>query len=151
MMCRRPVLAVAVLALSIPALLSGCSTPTPVVKKASLTVTGTLDVPNVFRGATQENVGESCDSREGYGDIRQGAQLVVKDASGTTIGVSTLGAGQTHMKDLGTLQTPRCWYPFSVSGLPSEKFYSIHVGNASRGDVQFTKDELRQGPKITVG
>lgn len=115
---------------------------------------GSISVPS---GADSRYEGQPCDSFRGVDDrpvegnfdaIVSGAQVVVTDESGKTIGVSTLKAGELVMGESGA--TLDCRFPFELSDLPDAEFYGIQVGG-SAGDVQFTKSAMEAGPTISLG
>lgn len=88
--------------------------------------------------------GDDCTADDGYDDIEQGAQVVVSDQAGETLGVGNLGAG--------TLRSARCVFGFDIDGVPAgRRFYAVHVGNSNRGEVQHTEQEIRDGVDLSIG
>lgn len=87
---------------------------------------------------------DDCSSGTGgYSDIREGAEVVITDASGKKLAVDSLLTGREYQ------ESGLCVFDFSVKGVPSGKGpYSVEV--ASRGDVTFTEDEA-DGIVISLG
>jgi hypothetical protein len=147
---------VILLGLVLTVALSGCSaTTTSANGPSTFKTTGSISVPS---GADPRYVGTPCSGFRGvddqpiagnYSDIKTGAQVVVKDGSGKTIALSTLDAG-TLAQASGSA-TLVCRSSFALKGLPNAKFYSIHIGNSTRSDVQFTESEMKAGPAISLG
>jgi hypothetical protein len=93
-----------------------------------------------FRGVSDRPV-------EGFDDLATGAQVVVKDASGTVIATSELESGVL----VAAGDSLGCEYSFTLTDLPDGSFYGIHVGDSTRSDVQFGKAEMQAGPTISLG
>ncbi len=138
-------------------LLSGCSTAAE-PGAASIGSSGTVTVPS---GAHKQYEGTDCEGFrgisdakvDGFKDISAGTQVVVTDASGTVVGTSTLGGGTLIRASDWSEQSIRglaCSYTFTFTDLPDGTFYGIHVGDSTRGDVQFSKAEMQAGPTITI-
>lgn len=145
----HPIAVTALVALSALAL-AGCSTsaaakPAP-AKPKTFSSKGSITVPNGDYSAPG-NDGSFCGGMPGYGDIVGGAQVVVKDESGKTLAVAPLEAGVT---DSTSGVVIKCRYDFELKGLPNAKFYSVHVGNQARGDVQFSKSDMKSGPALVI-
>ena len=142
------------LALALALALSGCAA-TPKAELA-FDATGAITVPS---GAWDSRyVGSACDGFRGivdrpiggdYSDIATGVQVVVKNEAGKTIAVGKLDVG--NITDPRELHKMTCTSSFTLTGLLAAKFYSVHVGNSSREDVQFSKAEMKAGPSITLG
>lgn len=111
----------------------------------SLTVRGTV----LVRGSPQdfEVDGWACATTGGFKDIRAGAQVVITDASATTIGVGNLSAGW------GTAAgDPRvgCEFPFVITDVPAgHQFYGIEVSH--RGRLQYAADQLASPLHLELG
>ena len=142
------------LAITSLALTACSSTAESDASSESLDTSGSISVPT---GADSRYEGQPCDSFRGVSDrpvegnfdhIVAGAQVVVTDASGTTIGVSTLQAGELVMAKSGDALD--CLFPFDLSDLPDAEFYGVEVGGTG-GGVQFTKSEMQAGPSISLG
>jgi len=104
--------------------ISSCGTTTHTLK-------GTLDLLDF-----QTALG-GCDtsqSNDGYTDIAAGEQVIVKNASGTTIGTGMLGSGHPLSDDAN------CHYDFTVVGLPDSSYYEIGLG--SRGTQTFSESQF---------
>ncbi|MBB5776226.1 hypothetical protein [Nonomuraea jabiensis] len=83
----------------------------------------------------------SCTGAESYADIRQGAQVVVTDTSGTTIGLGKLGAGQRD--DRG------CVFQFEVANVPAgQPFYGVEVPLSGRR--QYTASQVASHFELRV-
>jgi hypothetical protein len=123
-----------------------------------LTSAGTLKVSGtvtIGRGGFERAGGDylgatetSCSATGGYGDIRQGAQVVVSDAEGTTIALGVLGAGAADLEGDGRARS--CTWPFTVDGVPTgHAFYGVEV--SKRGRIQFTERELGEPLRLSLG
>jgi hypothetical protein len=77
--------------------------------------------------------GPPCSGTGGYGDIRQGVDVVVRNEAGEIIGTSSLGPGERRRSD-------SCTFTFEVANLPVAAFYSIEV--ADRGDLTYSREDL---------
>ncbi|NHC21865.1 hypothetical protein G6553_01580 [Nocardioides sp. IC4_145] len=61
--------------------------------------------------------------------VKQGAQVVVRDANGTTIGTATLGAGVMSGRDGQAPINSPCGFEFEVLDVPADSaFYAFQVG-----------------------
>lgn len=110
---------------------------------------------------TQENwsersqpneVGEySCDSRAGYEDIAEGAQVRLLTLGGEVIATSTLLAGVTNnMISNPTFGVP-CIFEFTFPDVTlAEAEYSIQVGKPERPGFVLSNERVRMGPLIFV-
>ena len=105
----------------------------------TFTVSGELTLTD----AGVHNVSGHCFGTNGYDDMQVGAQVVVRDADGKTVGVSQLDAGT-----LGGV-TVVCTFPFTVEGVPSGKGpYSVEVSH--RGQIAFEESQAH-GVSLTLG
>jgi hypothetical protein len=86
---------------------------------------------------------DPCTGTAGYDDITQGAQVVISDAAGKTLGIGALGVG---VAEGGT-----CLFPFTVKGVKlGSKFYGVSITH--RGVVQYTYSQLKSGQAaLTLG
>lgn len=90
----------------------------------------------------QQVVGEWCQGGGGYGDVTEGAQVLVKDTGNTTVAFGTLEAGSLT----GVPEQPlsengwECTLPFTVRNVPTLDTYSVETG--SRGGLLYTYDEM---------
>lgn len=82
-----------------------------------------------------------CTVETGYEDQTDGAQVVITDADGSTIGISTLTATGLQVASGSTSMTDTwCGFTFTVDDVPTGSgFYGIATGH--RDPVQFTEDE----------
>lgn len=92
--------------------------------------------------------GDLCYGRAGYDDITEGAQVVVKDASGTIVATGSLGAGEANgtAGDIGPngqlvpSTATTCTFPITVGSVPDSSFYSVEVSH--RGAQTYSRDQL---------
>lgn len=84
-----------------------------------------------------ERYAGQCNGTNGYDDMSPGTQVVVKDASGTVLGASSLQPGEPD-------DSVTCVFPFEVEGVPSgvSNLYSVEVG--TRGAFNFSEEEADQ-------
>lgn len=123
------------------ALLAGCSppgatpTPTPTLppEPEVFTVSGTLTLHQV---TLRIKPGDECNGRDGFADVRQGAQVAVTDAAGKVVGLGALGAGAGSA--VGNNTVTRCVFTLAVTNIPDGgEIYGIQV--AHRGVVNFRR------------
>lgn len=97
--------------------------------------TKTFDVSGTMTLTTSSGVvgGEGvCLGSGGYDDLREGAPVVVYDASGKKVAIGELGPGVPDSE----YPTVSCHFDFSVADVPTgDTVYSVEV--ASRGEVSF--------------
>lgn len=85
-----------------------------------------------------------CQGTEGYDDITAGAQVVIADASGKTLGIGQLDAGSVTGDGSG------CALPFAINHIPiGPKFYQVTVSH--RGAVQFASAQMHSAVALTIG
>lgn len=95
-------------------------------------VVGTVTVP----GPAVTTAGSSCTGTGRYGDVREGAPVVVADAAGTIVATGSLGHGRVD-----ALSSPACAFPFTVPSVPAgSAFYLVEVGH--HGASTYTGDYL---------
>jgi len=84
-------------------------------------------------------LGSAADCRGSgpYGDLREGAEVVITDATGTTVGVTALQRGTVENPGYGT---PECTLTFSAAVPADREFYGVAI--AGRDRVQFTKAQM---------
>ena len=75
----------------------------------------------------------SCSGTGGYRDIREGADVVVKDGAGTIVGTGSL------VDDPAGSSTSRCRYTFEVP-VKDADFYAVEVSR--RGALTYSKTEI---------
>lgn len=88
----------------------------------------------------------NCQADPSGADI-PGAQIVISDAGGKTVGVGTAGqpvwASSPTFESLGTSSGGSCLIPFTVRGVAKgSTFYSIAI--TGHGSVKFTDAEMSQ-------
>lgn len=131
------ILASTVLALTI----SGCGSSG---KPAVLTVTGDVTTHNGNGG----RAGVTC-ILDGVTSTLPGAPVVVKDNSGKTVGLSSLGTGVYLADPGGALDSSNCSFPFSVTDVPADApFYTVEVANGV--PVTFTKNDVAAPIHLTL-
>lgn len=123
--------------------------PEPATATPTIAVEGTLTVPNGAVDATE------CELSNGYEDIHQGAQVVVKNDSGKTVGVGDLGEPtleeQDEIEKYSSFTFTDCVFPFTVTIRPDgSDFYAIRVGGVTRGSLEYSKEELSQPVDLTL-
>lgn len=116
-----------------PAQTSASSSPTT----AAISVTGSLAVKDGFG-----EVGEPCETSDGYDDLAVGTQVTVTDEAGTVLAVANLEEGSS------TGST--CEFPFTISVPPGHKFYGFEVSR--RGVIRYTESQVRSGSvSLSIG
>jgi hypothetical protein len=76
--------------------------------------------------------GSSCSGFGGYGDIRAGIPVTVRDESGTLLASSSLRGGE--------VEGLRCVFTFELAGVERSEFYTFEVGR--RGELTYSHAEL---------
>jgi hypothetical protein len=76
--------------------------------------------------------GSSCSGSGGYGDIRAGIPVTVRDASGTLLASSSLRGGE--------VEGLRCVFTFELTDVDRSDFYTFEVGR--RGELTYSNSEL---------
>lgn len=76
----------------------------------------------------------ACSGTGGYDDIAAGAQVTVKDQTGTLIGTGSLEAGKANA------ERTTCTFAFKVADLPDATFYAIEVSH--RGELTYSAAEM---------
>jgi hypothetical protein len=87
-------------------------------------------------GASGLPGGGACFASGGYGDIKTGVDVVLRNEAGAIIGTAALGAGSTS--DPGPYVT--CNFAFEIMGVPDAKFYVIKIGR--RDGPTYSLDEM---------
>lgn len=89
----------------------------------------------------------TCAGRGGFGDIREGTQVVVTDEAGTTIALGRLRDSSPYV-EAGVGIT--CTFHFAIHDVPSgKKFYGVEISH--RGRVQYTEDQLGAPLRLNLG
>lgn len=84
----------------------------------------------------------TCWGRGGYDDMHEGAQVVISDASGTTVAIGTLGTG--------VYNGGRCVLPFAVPHVPLGKnFYGVAIGH--RNAFQVSAADAQKRVELSIG
>ncbi len=90
----------------------------------------------------------ACTGSNGYGDIRVGTDVVVRNSDGDELARTGLGSGETS----GTNYTGSghvCTFGWQVTLLEGESAYLVAVGQ--HAEVAFSWDEMKEGPALTLG
>jgi len=106
------------------------------------TLVGTMilrDLDSTRWTTSARGVDKPCEAEGGYNDIRQGADVVVKDRAGSIVAAGSLEAG-AGVKSPPT-DYARCGFSFEIPNVPDADFYSIEVSH--RGALTYTRDELK--------
>ena len=146
---------IAQLAISI-AVLSGCSSTSQ--------VSGSITIPAVASEGVDACMWTTTGGNEYpenvYPDIDRGTPVELRNSSGDIVGIGSLDQG-TLLYGWSASGTPvfsttaeftkdYCVFPFTLEGVNlSDEIYSIEVG--TRGQVNFTKQELLDGPSLSLG
>jgi hypothetical protein len=99
------------------------------------TLSGTLLVVDSTYYALRP--GMPCTGEGGFGDVRGGAQVVLTDDRGTTLSTARLTDGE--FDGLG------CAFSFALEDVTRADFYSLTVATGSRGELQYSYEELTDG------
>ncbi|MER7126762.1 hypothetical protein [Micrococcus luteus] len=126
-------------------LLSACGqspqSTQPSTSPPALTVSGTVTVKDFSAVTTMNEV--TCTTRGGYSDIQEGAQVVVTDASSTTIALGQLAHGSWD-------RHTGCVFFFNIPDVPADqKFYGVEVSH--RGRLQYTAEQVVKPLALTIG
>jgi hypothetical protein len=93
-----------------------------------------------------------CAGKDGYGDMKVGAQAVVTDAAGATLALGSIVEAEpqiTDPADDGSSIAEGCKLRFRVLSVPAgQKFYGVEVSH--RGRLQYTEAEARQELTLTL-
>jgi hypothetical protein len=101
------------------------------------TIAGTVVIPGDY--ASWAPTEQTCWGAGGYGDLAEGAQVVVSDPEGAVIGTGALEAG-VWTSYTSPSNPSRCSFAFSVADLPDVAFYSVEVSH--RGQVTYSRADL---------
>lgn len=119
-------------------------------KAATFTAQGSVtltDDDGVFVNGDANGPGRECTGTGGFDDIKAGAQVVVKDADGTTLATGNLGEGATTNKANFADRYETCEFEFRVAGVPEgQSFYGVEVSH--RGELQKTEAEMRDPQQL---
>jgi hypothetical protein len=115
--------------IALTVLLAACSAgPTPVPTAVTHAITGTLTLdenPNlVQKVSTSLGKVTSCSGTGGFADIKDGAQVVIRDAAGAIVGTATIAVAS----DLTSTFDSICRYTFATT-VPDSAFYTVEIAN----------------------
>lgn len=131
----RRVVPIALLA----ALASGCGGSEP----APLTISGTIAIAPRAGGWTG-GAGERCETGTsgGHSDLKEGAQIVISDATAKTLAIGHLGGGAQD-------GVGGCKFSFRVTEVPvGHDFYGVEVTH--RGRLQYTAEQVTKPIEMTL-
>ena len=153
----------ATLAVSATLLLAGCSAaaeaePSPTPTSDEFSARGSVSTrPSLsyFAPGDEEGheMGDECVSADNYDYIAEGAQVVITDDAGKTVGVGELSAGVLG-SGAGTVATSmldaECKFTFRTTVDSDSKFFGVAVGNDARGVTQVSAKDLRWDAILTL-
>lgn len=131
---------------------AGCSSSEATGKGSSAaTASETLTAAGSIRvrvGGMDERVeGAACNAADGYDDVAEGADVVVTDAQGATVGTAPLRAGTLKFIDNTNVW---CNFTFIVKDIPAGgKFYKLTAGQ--RDPKQLTESDLHSSIQLQIG
>ncbi|MCR6706547.1 MAG: hypothetical protein NVV66_18290 [Cellulomonas sp.] len=134
---------------------TGGTGPTPTPTAAStFVVEGSVAVESDFVANMQADnttLDGPCAVKAGYDDIKGGAQVVVLDAAGSTVGLGTLATVTLDLPDGTTsLASAFCRATFRVVDVPAgSDFYAIQI--ASRDPYRLTAADARKPVELSLG
>lgn len=148
---RQRSLPVLIIAVGAPALLIGAalgaagtlwlnrpaSKPATTSSPNAIPISGTVTLNDGF-GVE----GLPCSGEGGYGDIREGAQVVVTDAASKTLAVGALGPGRRDAKQ-------DCEFAFSVTAPSGQQFYGLEISH--RGRLQYSAAQVSKPLQLSLG
>lgn len=105
--------------------------------QAQLYISGVLSLVDLdgTRAPKGSDAGDPCYGVNGYDDINAGAEVVVRNSAGETVGLGELEPGEVYPLNGGS-----CDFDFFVDGVTDpDDFFSVEV--AGRGEISFTRDE----------
>ena len=142
----RPITAAILTSAALILTTTGCGKSAP----AKISVTGDITV----KASSVEAGGEPCTARR-PSEASLSTPVVVRDSSGKTVGLGSLGAA-VYATDPNGPTSPKgplsadCVFPFSVPDVPAgDSFYSIEVGN--NGQVNFSQQDVAVPVHLTLG
>lgn len=91
----------------------------------------------------------ACVPEDGYEDLTEGSQLLIKSSGGTILGTAELGAPRTRA-DEG--YWGMCAFGFSLNDIPvrGDDIYELSLGSGSRGAIVYTEEELHAGVDVSL-
>lgn len=108
----------------------------------SFTATGEFTLLDTFQDDYGRG-GSLCSGSGGYDDIREGAQVEIRDEAGNIVGVGELEASRM-------IHNVGCRFSFTIEGVDSGSgFYEVEVSH--RGTISYTQEELEDGIELTLG
>ena len=153
---RLAMLALPLLALTACSSGSGdaAKSPDEITVKGTVTLGGTVgdtdtsDIMDIDTSYSPRGVeakdNDRCAGQHGYDDISPNAQVTIVDESDKTLGLGNLGVGRLTATDHD------CRFEFEVPKVPTTaKFYKVKIGH--RDGPQYTLDDIKSGPNLTIG
>jgi hypothetical protein len=98
------------------------------------------------------NGGQNCRGGSQFADVLPGAQVIITDSNGKTVGLGQLGTS-TYIKATSPGERDKgCEMPFSIDGLPMDQdFFGVQVGHEQSVQVRRQDALVPQGVSITFG
>lgn len=96
------------------------------------TLSGEIHLVSASLGGSKDE----CYGTGGFGDLRGGMPVVVKNEQGTIIATSSVKDGERDPKH----PTVVCIFNFEVTKIPASKFYTLEIGR--RSNLTFSRQEL---------
>jgi hypothetical protein len=118
---------------------AACSDGAEAEDPDEFTARGTLTMPNTTGAIDWEmygETGETCWGGIDYVDIAEGAEVIIRNGKGDSVGLGTLEAGTLTKSARGRT----CAWEFTVEDIPDEgELFTIEIGR--RGEVTFKRDD----------
>jgi len=126
----------------------------PIAFQAHGTITVPADLTATARLQSSDliNLGGPCVTTAGFGDIAEGAQVLITDESNTKLAVGNLQPGVVVKGASENVDDARCEFAFEVDDVPTgHALYSVHLGNSFRGEQTYTIHDLYVGVGLSIG
>ena len=107
----------------------------PASRERDPVLRGTMSIPHRAPAPSAE---ELCRGTGGYDDVREGAQVVVKDGGGKIIASTSLSSGKAARPDY----TWRCQFDFAIQDVPKADFYQVEVSH--RGALTYSRQDMEE-------
>jgi hypothetical protein len=124
--------------LAIALLVGACGGTTASPSPETRAITGTFLLSNGERPNDRDIGG--CSGTGGYSDIHVGTNVVVRDATDTIIGASSLVIDPNGPEPVAS-GNYQCGYAFTVAGLPDSAFYTVEVSH--RGALTYSRADMK--------
>ena len=111
---------------------SASASPTSSPTLAGHTIEGSVSLPE----ADSTHTGSTCEAGPFYDDIKEGAQIFVKDENGMIIGTASLEVG------LWVDSLSLCTFQFTVLHVPDSALYVVEPSSRAGKGLYFSRAEL---------